>query len=367
MATRLDSRALLEAHGDAWCTMTGMPPRTASWTHTIAGAAVAALYPEAKAVSATCWSSSASINAEALAFVRSIIRLDQSLKPVDTYLRAIEALESTDISSDADALAGRVEATSRLLYYRSASAREAGMIEVQRDIPRTSVIIPFRASDDNPLRARNLTAVLSALKHQTLHRDRYRIILVEEATKSGVPPSVMADVDHYIQIPYDGPFNKSQAINRGAAEGVSEGDTLCLLDGDILPDPEFLLRNAHRVLSSPRVAHLPYIDMFCLSADDSEALRIGELATSRPRSGYVITRPPGGCVMLTNTLFQASGGFDERFVGWGGEDREFIDRVSRVTSIEYHEELLIHLYHERPPMRSNRETIMANRASSAKG
>lgn len=176
----------------------------------------------------------------------------------------------------------------------------------------------------------------------------------------------MADVDHYIQIPYDGPFNKSQAINRGVAEGALEGDTLCLLDGDILPDPGFLLRNGCRVLSSPEAAHLPYIDMFCLSADDSEALRIEGLAIDWARSGYVITHPPGGCVILGHSLFQASGGFDERFAGWGGEDREFIDRVSRVAPIERHGELLIHLYHERPPMRSDRQTIMASRDSPAK-
>lgn len=49
-------------------------------------------------------------------------------------------------------------------------------------------------------------------------------------------------------------------------------------------------------------------------------------------------------------LYHAIGGHDERFLGWGAEDREFWDRLGRAAAIQQLPGRLFHLHHQRPAM-----------------
>jgi hypothetical protein len=40
---------------------------------------------------------------------------------------------------------------------------------------------------------------------------------------------------------------------------------------------------------------------------------------------------------------------DERFVGWGGEDEDFVWRIERHGIMDRHEDPLVHLHHSRAP------------------
>ncbi|MEU6147724.1 galactosyltransferase-related protein [Streptomyces sp. NPDC047081] len=173
-------------------------------------------------------------------------------------------------------------------------------------------------------------------------------------------------LDKYIHVPYTGPFNRALAMNRGA-EQAADGSILCLLDGDILPDEEFILRNAARVSQDPSHLHLPYSDMFCLLPADSATMASDGYRPGREHNGYLITHPVGGCVWITRESFMSAGGFDENFKGWGGEDRDFADRAHKVAPIRRHPELLSHLFHERPVMPSSRKEIMAAAGKTFEG
>jgi hypothetical protein len=335
----------------------------------VAGAAVAHLDAAAREVSATCWSSSRDINARAFDAVSVALELTErdratlpdraAADPGAIYASFVHALgEGPTASRVIDQVAADVDRLTRLLFYRSSAAHQdnAG-ITPSTEAP-VEVIIPFRSRPETPLRATNLRAVVESLSHQGLPRGSYRITVVEESTTTAIPPDVLELIDRHIQIPYDGTFNKALALNSGTRDAPPEA-ILCFLDGDIALDDTFLARNAGRVTARPDAAHLPYGDMFCLRASDSHRVRSGEQATDAARDGYVLTHPPGGCVLLTGRQFQAVGPFDDRFLGWGGEDREFIDRAEQVGPVLRHPELLIHLYHERPAMRESRAEIMS--------
>jgi N-terminal domain of galactosyltransferase len=338
---------------------------------TISAAATTYLDDSSQEVSATCWRSSNELNHAAFLAVASSadltesdevdLRREASNAPSHVFDKLRATLDSSGVVTSAlQALADRIASQTRLIFYRSDAASDRASVSQlniqQRPI---DIIIPFRTSDLTPLRTANLTAVVEALSHQSIDRGLYGITVVEESSNSRVPAAVFESVDKHLQIPNDGPFNKALAINSAVSESVADLDTvLCLLDGDIFPDEEFVARNARRVHYAPTATHLPYSDMFCICAADSEDIRANGVVAARPRDGYVITHPPGGCVVMTREVFENAEGFDANFEGWGGEDRDFIDRASAVSRIDRHDELLIHLNHERPNMPSDRQAIM---------
>jgi GT2 family glycosyltransferase len=57
----------------------------------------------------------------------------------------------------------------------------------------------------------------------------------------------------------------------------------------------------------------------------------------------------GGSLAVDRETFFAIGGFDEAFVGWGGEDNEFWERAQSRKVWPYGYLPLIHLWHEAQP------------------
>ncbi|MFD7665281.1 glycosyltransferase family 2 protein [Streptomyces sp. NPDC059788] len=229
--------------------------------------------------------------------------------------------------------------------------------------PTVRVVIPFRARQDAQLRVRNLQACLDALGHQTLDRRNFHVTLVESDSIPRHAATFARQVDSYVHHPDGGPFNKAAAVNRGAEEATGE-TVLCVLDADIVLPPAFLAAAAGAVTSGAPL--IPYEDAFCLDAESSD-----RLALTPPHrldgtwSGYLLRRPPGGCVMVTAADFHALRGFDTRFAGWGGEDRDFVNRLESRGTVGRLPGLLLHLLHERPEMSDDHDGIM--RAALAKG
>ncbi len=352
--------------------MTTFASRNADARSTLAAAAVTHLDDTARYVSATCWASSREVNANAFELLESLLEITKtdcvdlkrtaSIRPGEVFDHLRTRLSGIPNDDRMFSVASTVEDETRLIFHRSAAGIEMSTPEGAG--AAVDVVIPFRSNHATPLRTRNLQTVVTALSRQNFDRDRLRITVVEEDSQSAVPSHLLERIDRHIRISYDGPFNKALAINR-AVESVDDDAMLCLLDGDIYPDPSFVGRNADRVARFPNDTHLPYSDMFCLLAADSESISAGQEASHAAREGYLITHPPGGCVWLSSTTFRKANGFDESFLGWGGEDRDFINRAAVVSKIRRHSELLVHLYHERPAMPEDREIIMNRAARTA--
>jgi hypothetical protein len=232
---------------------------------------------------------------------------------------------------------------------------------------RVTVVVPFRARDPHDGRARNLAACLAGLADQDLPRDRYRIVVVESDAEPRWRSALERHVDRYLFAFNAGPFNKSWAVNCGVVHAGGPDELVCVLDGDVLPDADFLSRGAGRFVQDPTLqVHWPYRDIIFAdpaSSDRAVAMRCAkgepgvDHATLR---GVFLRRPPGGCVWARRRLFDGIAGLDERFEGWGGEDNDFAWRADFLGGVERFGDTLVHLHHTRahpdaatpPPTRS---------------
>lgn len=117
----------------------------------------------------------------------------------------------------------------------------------------------------------------------------------------------------------DGPFNRSAAINR-AAEG--EWDFAVILDSDTILDAEQVISGIEKAEETGCLV-LPYKLRNMLSEPGTQAILGGyagnweHWVTARERDRVSC------CAIVPRALWDAAGGFDERFEGWGGEDEAF--------------------------------------------
>lgn len=215
------------------------------------------------------------------------------------------------------------------------------------------VVIPFQDRAAEQARLRNLLACLLTLGDQSYPRQRYRVVVVESDDEPRYRDLIEPLVDEYIFAPKAGLFNKSWAINVGVVRAAGTAEAVCLLDGDVLADREFIARNAERFRRPGTAGHLTYRNMHCLSpVASSTAIRQRlvhgaaqvDMATMR---AFVMRRPPGCCVWARTGTFHLIGGMDERYEGWGGEDNDFAYRMDVNSAFDSYDDLLLHMAH--PP------------------
>ena len=275
---------------------------------------------------------------------------------------------STDRIEALRAAAARTETLSRLLVRPGAPDRTAqggspGAAELLTALARpphggrhpvdAAVVIPFRAPDGATGRTRNLAAVLGALADQSHPRERYRVVVVEADERPHWQRLFADACDSYVFAPDDGRFNKSWTVNVGVVHGARPAELICVLDGDILVDRDFVARAVDRFREPGTQAHWPFEDMLFLDPESSaEAVRARCLDHSPDPGqdrlrGVYLRRPPGGCVWLREDLFTRIGGMDERFCGWGGEDQDFVWRAERYGPMDRHRDPIVHLHHDR--------------------
>ncbi|WP_329158214.1 galactosyltransferase-related protein [Streptomyces anulatus] len=283
--------------------------------------------------------------------------------------------------------AARTESLSRLLVRPGAPGRPApaaeapGTESLLAGLARephggarpvdAAVVIPFRAPDDATGRVRNLAAVLNALADQSHPRDRYRVVVVESDSRPRWRELFADACDAYVFAPDQGRFNKSWTVNVGVVHGARPAELVCVLDGDILVDRDFVARAVERFTRPGTQAHWPFEDMLFLDPDSSARAVRTRCLDGAPGPGQdhlrgvLLRRPPGGCVWLREDLFTRIGGMDERFCGWGGEDQDFVWRAERYGPMDRHRDPLVHLHHNRAAHRGDDGTPFYEEVESA--
>jgi len=212
----------------------------------------------------------------------------------------------------------------------------------------TAYIITYRASDD-PARRANLEAVLGWLKLQPLAE----VIVIEQ----DVAPT-LGDLQSFPSLrslfAYNpGPFNKSWGFNVGAR--ASKGSLLAFGDADVLswalPAAVAAARSGHPVVRA-------FSNAIDLDEAHSEVLRadlscLGDpsfaaAAPDRAQSGEIAPLC-GGLVLFQRQFLALLGGWDERFLGWGGEDDAMDIKVQRagLRGVMLKESPGFHLAHRR--------------------
>ena len=214
---------------------------------------------------------------------------------------------------------------------------------------RTSAIVTYRGADGSERRA-NLDAVLAWLAATpdveaiVVEQDRY--------------PRLEAPLPHpsaRVVFAYNaGPFNKAWGLNVGARH--ASGSVLLLGDADVIV-PGGLALAAGTCASTMQVVK-PYRTLVDLTPEESALVRRSrgagsidvELAArgNRDAIGERLVLC-GGWFAMRRDAFAALGGFDERFVGWGGEDDAMTLKVelARLSTCELDPGPALHLWHPR--------------------
>lgn len=215
---------------------------------------------------------------------------------------------------------------------------------------RTSAIVTYRGDEGSERRA-NLDAVLGWLAATP----EIEAIVVEQDAY----PRLAAPLPHpgaRVVFAYNpGPFNKAWGLNVGAR--VAQAPVLALGDADVVV-PGGLATAAGHCETSMQVAK-PYTALVDLTPDETLRVRRHgvaaapsiDLAARRDRDAIgerlVLC---GGWFAMRRDAFTAIGGFDERFVGWGGEDDAMSLKVelARLSTVELDPGPALHLWHPRP-------------------
>lgn len=212
-------------------------------------------------------------------------------------------------------------------------------------------VVPYRA-DAQGTRQRNLTVVLGWLADGDI-----RTVLAEH---SDVPDAtlVLPDSVERVHIPAAGkPFSKAQACNAGfyAAASIAHSPLIALVDADTLTALPTLLQCADSVRAGHDAVR-PFGRLVELDEPTTAAVAAGaplpdapEGARSDDRAGEHIPLC-GGIVVLRSEAYEAVGGMDTSFVGWGGEDDALSIALIRsgLTCGIRADGVAFHLAHPRP-------------------
>lgn len=228
------------------------------------------------------------------------------------------------------------------------------------------VVIPFRDESIDGRRTRNLIACLMALQDQSLPGDDFDVVVVESDVEPRWEGVISPLCDQYLFAPSSRPFNRSWLLNAGVVNAAGDYELICTLDADVLADRDFLKRAAEHFLQPGRQVLLPYRHMVCMDENSTnEALRQRLLdrrntADHDDIRAFVIRRPPGLCLFIRRRSWHKVGGMDERYEGWGGEDSDFMLRLSVKAAVDRWDNSILHMCH--PP---SSESVVAGRTQNS--
>jgi hypothetical protein len=207
------------------------------------------------------------------------------------------------------------------------------------DRPRVTFLIGHRGTS----RLGNLLSTLRSIAGQT--GTTIECIVIEQSKTPEVRDALPGWV-RYLHTPYDLDYNRAKTFNDGLR--IARGEVIIAHDNDMLVPSRY----AAEILARTRDGNA-FVDpkrfIFYLSEEDSRAIFAGAGLRDDYESS-IVQNLKGGSVAATVDAYRAIGGFDESFVGWGGEDLEFWERARAYGEVyEFGYLPLIHLWHAAQP------------------
>lgn len=211
------------------------------------------------------------------------------------------------------------------------------------DAPQVSFVIGHRGTP-------RLPHLLATLRTIAAQRDiAVECIVVEQSGEPEAAASLPSWVRYLHTKPHDYamPYSRSWALNAGAR--LARGTLLVFHDNDMLVPENYASELWRRFEEGYEVINLK---RFIFYLDEAETRRYFERAALNPRANsesVVQNLEAGGSVAVCRDAFFALGGFDETFVGWGGEDNEFWERALTRKAWPYGYLPVVHLWHAAQP------------------
>jgi GT2 family glycosyltransferase len=235
------------------------------------------------------------------------------------------------------------------------------------------LIITYRGSTQE--RRENLRGVLRHLSRT--YRD-YTVYLIEGDSTPTFHWSGLADANIRHVFVYDvGPFSRAMLCNLGAR--MCTGKIICFHDADMIANPDYLSRIVHAMNREDNSdAVNPFLRVINISANwRKQFIDTGDFHNLAPHLEGEL--PEGMEVLYENTagaivLFRRSeymrvGGYDPRYIGWGGEDDDLLCRAGRLGvrwhSIGEPRAALFHLHHDSTSRAGAIASAERNRAAAA--
>ena len=182
---------------------------------------------------------------------------------------------------------------------------------------------------------------------------RCECIVVEQSTDAEVRAK-LPDWVRYVHTPLpnsDMPYCRSWALNVGAR--VAEGKVLVLHDNDMLVPEGYAAELWNRCTDGYEVINLKRFIFYLTERHSHEIASRLQLGIMRSPEVVMQNAEAGGSIALTRDAFVAIGGYDESFVGWGGEDNEFWERAQTRRVWPYGYLPIVHLWHPAQPRKQD--------------
>ncbi len=178
-------------------------------------------------------------------------------------------------------------------------------------------------------------------------------IVVEQSAIPEIQSSLPSWV-RYVHTPLpqsDVPYCRSWTLNVGAR--LARGALLVFHDNDMLVPECYAaelwrrFKEGYEVINAKR---------FVFYLEEVETKRFFETAVLPPDASseaVVQNLEAGGSVAMAKDAFFAIGGYDESFVGWGGEDNEFWERAHTRKLWSFGYLPIVHLWHTAQPRKTD--------------
>lgn len=157
-----------------------------------------------------------------------------------------------------------------------------------------------------------------------------------------------------------GPFNRSAALNAAAFEAGS-WDVALIVDADTHVQPPQVEAAVELAGRSGSIVYAHDRWRGVGRSGTERILRGGYHGSWAPLAESTLLNTVSSCLAIGRPLWDAVGGFDERFRGWGFEDRAFAIACATIGGAERIPGAAWHLWHPRAPRAPSDPDFIRNR------
>jgi hypothetical protein len=209
--------------------------------------------------------------------------------------------------------------------------------------PDVSFIIGHRGKE-------RLPHLLMTLRSISSQQDVELECIVVEQSKNSEIREALPQWVRYIHTKladYNMPYCRSWAFNAGAK--LARGNLLILHDNDMLVPKNYAKVLLEKAEKGFKVINLKRF-IFYLSKNHTQRIFNEQSLNFDVAPDIVLQNlEAGGSLAVNRDAYFSIGGFDEEFIGWGGEDIEFWERAQTLNVYNYGYLPIIHLWHPPQP------------------